>query len=236
MRSLSLVALAACLLLTACSEESGQAAQGAPVPTTVVAVDCSKSMKEDSKDWPRQIATLAGATLSQMHRLMVGCFAGTTTTVVWSTDLDGNDAPKVGEGDTDRRAFARQWGESLGPIFARKLQPIDADGTHWLGALETSLELSGVHVVYLLSDLVQQAEGVDVKDDMTDAELAEAAHTWAPRLAKLKHVPLYVIAAGQGVHQTDAARRGRKLLDLIGQEVGFEPHYFTTLPIPPPVA
>jgi hypothetical protein len=232
-------AVAAMVAIAAFSAGCGgdDAQQHAPALSTVVAVDCSRSMKNDVEDWPGEITSLASATLGNLGRIAVGCFTGVTRTVKWTTHVSAWDLPESGDGTLqDRKDYGRLYGASLTKKFTLTLQPQDGvAGTNWLGALYTSLQEPHVHRVYLFSDLVQQAEGIDVTKALTRAQIEAAARPWAKRLAGLRTVPLYVIASGQGVVRTKAADRGRALLDAVAQIVGFTPTYAGSVPDPPDV-
>lgn len=219
-----------------CGDDDAQQQHPAAL-STVVPVDCSRSMKDDVEAWPGEITGLASATLGGLGRIVVGCFTGVTRTVKWTTHISAWDLPESGDGTLeDRKDYGRLYGASLTKKFSLTLQPQDGvAGTNWLGALYTSLQEPHVHRIYLFSDLVQQAEGVDVTKSLTSADIEAAARDWAQRLDGLRTVPLYVIASGQGVARTDAADRGRAVLDAIGRIVGFTPTYAGSVPDPPDV-
>jgi hypothetical protein len=225
------------LVIVAATAGGGCGDEHPSTHSTVVPVDCSKSMRNDSEAWPGEIASLSSATLGDLGRIVVGCFTGVTRTVDWTTHVSAWDLPETGDGtEDDRRDYGRAYGASLRKKFERTLQPQEgSNGTNWLGALSTSLEEPDVHRIYLFSDLVQQAEGVDVTDPLTVDEIERFAKSWSKRLTGLRHVRLYVIASGQGVTRTVAADRGRRLLDSIAAFVGFTPTYYGSVPDRPDV-
>lgn len=202
------------------------------VPTTVVPVDCSPSMRGDSEDWPRQITRVASEMLAREQALVVGCFFGRETTVHFGPTYDGHAIPRLTGGEAARRGYAAKWARQLEPVFARDLVPHDEGGTNWLGALETAAKVNGVRTIVMFSDLVQQAEGVDLTASASDADLERFAEQWSARLARLKGLQVIAVGGGQGVARPEAARRGEKLFFAIRDRVGFDGNTYPTVPDP----
>jgi hypothetical protein len=197
--------------------------------TTIVLVDCSNSVEGNQSQWPHEIVTIAEEVLTSEGRLRVGCFAGTAGGVRWSTDVRGEEAPRVTGGGTARREYQRRWARLLEPMFREAMRPPGEPGTDWLNALEAASETEHLAGVYVFSDLVQQDEDVELTQPQSSSRLAAVAAEWTHRLAGLKGIVVRVIGAGQGIsNPTD--RQGTKLFEDLKHDVGFEGRLLTTVP------
>jgi hypothetical protein len=196
-----------------------------PAPLiTAVLVDRTPSVRGDTATWPGQIAAIAAPVLSRGERLLVGGFAGPTRTVPWLPLRDGRDLVDVTGGAPARKAYAHLYAARLTPFWTSNLTPQSTPrGTNWLGALETASRVKRLREVWLFSDLVQEADGVDLTTPVRADELSAIAVTWGPRMVGLRGLVVHVVGSGQGVYRQRAADRGEQLMGALGHDAGFHP-------------
>ncbi|HEY5286556.1 MAG TPA: hypothetical protein VIJ50_05585 [Solirubrobacteraceae bacterium] len=195
----------------------------------MVLVDCSNSVNGNQSQWPAEITTIAEEVLTSEGRLRVGCFAGTAGGVHWSTDVRGEEAPKVTGGVIARREYQRKWARLMAPMFREAMRPRGEPGTDWLNALESASETEHLAGVYVFSDLVQQDEGVELTLPQSSSRLKSVAAEWAHRLVGLRNITVRVIGASQGISNR-LDRQGTELFDDLERRVDFEGHLSTTVP------
>ena len=197
--------------------------------TTAVPVDCSESVRGQQRAWDRQIATIASEVLAREERLLVGCFVGRVTGVKWLPSFRGDALPAMTGGAAGRRRAEVAWGLSLEPLFRRELRVQGIPGTDWLSALHAASEISKLTKVYLFSDLVQQAEGIELANELSHQQLAEIAQSWAPRLSGLRGKTVVEIGGGEKLVSSPSDDQGVALLEELGRLVGFSVEPLSTL-------
>jgi hypothetical protein len=166
-----------CILVALASSGCSSGATGPPKdPTVVVAVDCSLSVRGQQRDWIQAILGIAVETLLQERVLRVGGFAGELTGAQWLPPEGGRALGPLTGGKIERRRIRTEEAESLRPLLERELRVKSTPGTDWLSALQAAADQQGVYRVYLFSDLVQQAEGIDLAQRKTTREILAIAH------------------------------------------------------------
>jgi hypothetical protein len=208
------------LVLSGCAE---QPKNEPPQRTTAVAIDCSKSMRGDQNTWPQQMAGVTAKAVQDDGLFLAGCFSAKAS-VDWTFKRDGRLVPrKMTGGESARRRWAATWGLLQEKPLESVVRTDVRGGTNWLGALEATGRLPGLTTAFVFTDLIQQAEDVDLTEPLRESELDAIADRWAPRLRRLKGRTVYIIGAGQGVHRSQAARRGERLFLMLRDRVGFAP-------------
>jgi hypothetical protein len=198
-------------------------------PTVAVAVDCSRSVRGEQHEWNREISTVAEAVLSEDRTLRVGCFAGERTGVKWLLPYNGVDVPAMTGGEVARKAAQKAWGRSLESVFDRELQVVSVPGTDWLSALQAASEQRGLHAVYIFSDLVQQAEGINLAERKAPAEIQAIARAWAPRFVGLRGVLVVSVGGGEKLGGQQPDTQGVELFKDLSRLVPFRPEVLSTL-------
>lgn len=222
----SLLALVAGALLAGCG---GGGAPAAAARTVAVAVDCSQSVRGQQDAWDHQIATLASEVLAKNETLLVGCFAGTLTGVDWLPVYKGSAIPAMTGGQSARERAQADWGLELEPIFRRELTVRDIPGTDWLSALSASSRVHGLREVFLFSDLVQEAEGINLTQQISAAQLSAIARAWAPRMQSLAGKTVVEIGGGDKLSGARPDTQGVNLLEALARVVGFKVEVLSTL-------
>jgi hypothetical protein len=226
-RILMLLVLAGAALAGGCGSGTKFAATES---TTPVAVDCSRSVRDSEPAWIRQIAEIASSVLAREERLLVGCFAGQRTGVEWLPAFDSSALPNMTGGATTRHRALKEWGAALGPFLKNQIAVRDVPGTDWLSALRACGSLRGAHTVYLFSDLVQQAEGIDLTQHVSLATLHSYAQQWAPMLRGLAGGLVIEIGGGYGLSGGRPDTQGVALFEELARIVGFRTEMVSTLP------
>jgi hypothetical protein len=212
-------------LATGCG---GSTPAGAP-GSIAAAVDCSRSVRGEQDAWDHALSVIASEVLPRDETLLVGCFAGMRTGVQWLPAFEGNTLGRMTGGEAARRAAQAQWGHSLASLFERRLGVRDVAGTDWLSALEATSEVPHLRAVYLFSDLVEQAEGVDLTRELTTARLDAIARHWAPRLARLRGMSVVEIGGGAKLGGLRPDMQGVTLFRKLERLVGFHAEMLATL-------
>jgi len=225
-RILTTLLLAASALASGCGSGARPSATEA---TTPVAVDCSRSVRDVEPTWIRQIAEIASGVLAREERLLVGCFAGQKTGVEWLPAFDSSALPNLTGGASTRRRALEKWGAALGPFLKRQIAVRDVPGTDWLSALRACASLRRAHTVYLFSDLVQQAEGIDLTQRVSPATLHGYAQQWAPRLKSLSGALVVEVGGGYGLSGAKPDTQGVELFEELARLVGFRTETVSTL-------
>jgi hypothetical protein len=215
------------LSVAACGSSGVETAPANPL--VAVVVDCTISSQGDQKTWARQIATLASDVLAEDRTLRVGRFGGTLTGVEWLPTYAGSSLPNMTGGERARRSAQRAWGRSLEPILYREIQVRTQPGTDWLSALQAASEESGLHSVYLFSDLVQEAEGINLTQEKSSAELENIAHSWAPRLIGLRNRLVISVGGGEKLSGEQPDTQGVTLFEDLARLVPFRAELLSTL-------
>ncbi len=197
--------------------------------TVAVAVDCSRSVRGDQASWDHQLAVLASEVLPAEERMLVGCFAGERTGVEWLAPFDPSILSRLTGGQAAVRAARVRWGLSLEPLFARRLQVRDVDGTDWLSALQSSSQVSHLGRVYLFSDLVQEDEGVNLTREMSLAALESVARRWAEKLSNLRGSTVVEVGGGSKLSGGRPDTQGVTLFEDLARLVGFHGELLSTL-------
>jgi len=220
----------ACVLLVLVPSGCSSGATSPPTdPLVVVAVDCSGSVQGQQKDWIQAILGIAAKTLLQERVLRVGWFAGERTGVHWLAPQGGQALGPITGGEIERRRIRTEETENLRPLLERELQVKPVPGTDWLSALEAAANQQGVHSVYLFSDLVQQAEGIDLTQRKTTNQIGAIAHEWAPRLMQLQGRVVVSVGGGQKLGGSVPDTQGLELFRDLAQLVHFHPEILSTL-------
>jgi hypothetical protein len=198
-------------------------------PTVVVAVDCSRSVRGQQRDWIHAILGIAEETLLQERVLRVGGFAGELTGVQWLPPEGGRALGPVTGGGIERRRIRTEEAASLRPLLERELRVKSIPGTDWLSALEAAADQQGVYRVYLFSDLVQQAEGINLAQRKTKHEILVIAREWAPRLKQLRGKDVVSVGGGQKLNGRIPDTQGVELFSDLAELVPFHPETLSTL-------
>jgi hypothetical protein len=198
-------------------------------PTVAVAVDCSRSVRGQQRDWIQAISTIAAETLTQERVLRVGWFVGELTGVRWLPPQGGRALGPLTGGDIERRRIRTEEAAALRPLLERELRVRSVPGTDWLSALQAVAGLQGVHRVYLFSDLVQQAEGIDLSQRKTMREILAIAREWAPRLRQLQGKVVVSVGGGQKLSGSEPDTQGVELFGDLARLVPFHPETLSTL-------
>jgi len=224
-RILMILALAGSVLAGGC----GSGAKFATTEsTTPVAVDCSRSVRDSQPAWIRQIAAIASGVLAREERLLVGCFAGQRTGVEWLPAFDSSALTNLTGGASARRRALEEWGAALGPFLKQRIAVRDVPGTDWLSALSACASLRGAHTVYLFSDLVEQAEGIDLAQHVSPATLHSYAEEWAPKLRGLSGALVVEVGGGYGLSGAKPDTQGVALFEELARIVGFNTEMVST--------
>lgn len=225
------IAGSACVLLAlaACSCSSGT--PGPPTdPTVVVAVDCSGSVRGQQRDWIEAIIShIATETLLRERVLRIGWFAGELTGAHWLPPAGGQALGPLTGGEVEQRRIRAEEAEKLRPLLERELQVKPVPGTDWLSALQAAADQQGVYRVYLFSDLVQQAEGIDLTQRKTTSKILAIARAWAPRLRQLQGKVVVSVGGGQKLGGGEPDTQGVELFRDLAQLVPFHPEILSTL-------
>ncbi len=212
--------------LAGCAESGALSASG---KTTAVPVDCSESVRGEQAAWDRQIAAIAAEVLAREETLLVGCFVGRVTGVKWLPGFRGGMLPAMTGGASARHRAEVAWGLSLEPLFRRALAVQSIPGTDWLSALRASSEIRGLSQVYLFSDLIQQAEGIELTTVLSERKLSQIAQEWAPRLGGLRDKTVVEVGGGEKVGGDRPDTQGVKLLEMLASLAGFRLEQLSTM-------
>lgn len=194
----------------------------------VVAVDCSRSVRGQQKQWLEAIEGIATETLVHERKLRIGCFAGRLTGIRWfPLHVRESLGPLTG-GAIERTRIRHEEAERLVSELQGEITVENVAGTDWLSAIEAAGNQRGVYRVYLFSDLVQQAEGIDLARHMAPGEVRAIAERWGPRLKRLRGKVVVSIGGGQKLSGEAPDTEGVLLFEDLAGVVPFRGEVLST--------
>jgi hypothetical protein len=115
------------------------------------------------------------------------------------------------------------------PLLQRELTVKPVPGTDWLSALQAAGNQSDLDRVYLFSDLVQQAEGIDLAQQKSTSLIERYAREWAPRLRRLSGKLVVSVGGGQKLSGSRPDTQGVQLFEDLARLVHFRGEVLSTL-------